>query len=176
MYCSVLYYPDRNEKLLSLLSESKNFDSVLFIFDGGRRYKFSKSDLGIRLPSDLLVRNRGILSLLNPEWSYYLYLLDERHTYSIDSMCGKVLRHYGRLPREGECHVFVSRDKHHLTLLYKLSGEYTSIHRQLRQGVFRLKKKELADGFRPSHWAEINRLLSEEKRTKPPASTPRKVL
>lgn len=163
MYCII---EDSNEKLLDLLSERNNFDSVLFIFDGSRRYKFSKEDLGIRCPSDLLLRNRGILSLLNPQWDYYLYLLDERHTYSIDSLCGKVSRHYGRLPVEGECHVFVSKNKHHLTLLYKLSGEYISIQRQIRQGVFRLKKGSVGESFRPSSWAEINRLLSEVKETK----------
>ena len=80
MSYSVLYYPDRNEKLLSLLSERNSFDSVLFIFDGCRRYKFEKEDLGIRSPADLLIRNRGVLSLLNPEWSYYLYMLPERST------------------------------------------------------------------------------------------------
>jgi hypothetical protein len=148
-----------------MLSECNNFDSVLFIFDGGRRYRFSKEDLGIRSVGDLLIRNRGILSLLNPLWHYYLYWLDERHTYSIDSLCSKVLRHYGRLPCEGECHVFVSRNKHHLTLLYKLSGEYISLQRQLRQGVFPVKKETLTGGFRPSDWPEINRLLSEEKKT-----------
>jgi hypothetical protein len=42
-----LYYPDRNEKLLSLLSERNSFDSVLFIFDGCRRYKFEKEDICI---------------------------------------------------------------------------------------------------------------------------------
>jgi hypothetical protein len=161
-----VYYRDKNEKLLDLLSEGNNFDSVLFIFDGGRRYKFSKEDLGIRSPGDLLVRNRGVLSLLNPLWNYYLYLLDERHTYSIDSLCGKVLRCYGRLPSEEECHVFVSKNKHHLTLLYKLSGEYLSIQRQLRQGTFPVKKETITEGFRASDWPEINRLLSEEKKRK----------
>jgi hypothetical protein len=166
MYRSVLYYRDRNERLLDLLSEGNNFDSVLFIFDGGRRYRFSKEELGIRSPADLLIRNRGILSLLNPLWNYYLYMLDERHTYSIDSLCGKVLRHYGHLPSEEECHVFVSKNKHHLTLLYKLSGEYISIQRQLREGVFPVKKGTIAAGFRPSDWPEINCLLSAEKKTK----------
>ncbi|MDR1200521.1 MAG: IS66 family insertion sequence element accessory protein TnpB [Tannerellaceae bacterium] len=166
MSCSVLYYRDKNEKLLGLLSEGNNFDSVLFIFDGGRRYRFPKEDLGIRSPGDLLVRNRGVLSLLNPLWDYYLYLLDERHTYSIDGLCGKVLRCYGRLPLEGECHVFVSKNKHHLTLLYKLSGEYISIQRQLRQGTFPVKKETITEGFRSADWPEINRLLSVEKKRK----------
>ena len=166
MYCSVLYYPDKNEKLLSLLSERNNFDSVLFIFDGFRRYKFSKEDLGIRSPCDLLVRNCGVLSLLNPSWSYYLYPLSERYTYSIDSLCGKVLRHHGCLPGNNQCHVFIDKKKHHIALLYSLSGEYISIHRQLRQGVLRIKTEEFRTGYRPSHWQEICRLLSEKKETK----------
>jgi hypothetical protein len=176
MYCSVLYYRDKNEKLLDLLSEGNNFGSVMFIFDGGHRYKFSKEDLGIRSPGDLLIRNRGILSLLNPQWNYYLYLSEERYTYSIDSLCGKVLRHYGRLPSEGECHVFVSKNKHHLTLLCKLSGEYISIQRQLRQGVFVVKKGTATEAFRSGDWPEINRLLSEEKRRKKRVLSSRKNL
>lgn len=163
MSCSVLYYPDCNEKLLGLLSESNQFDSVLFIFEGCRRYKFQKEDLGIRSPADLLIRNRGVLSLLNPQWSYYLYMLSERYTYRIDSLCGKVKRCWGFFPKEGECHVFVSKNKHSLTLLYSLSGEYISIHRQLEQGVLRLKKEEIAAGYRTSNWQEINRLLSEKR-------------
>ena len=166
MSYSVLFFSDRNEKLLSLLSERNSFDSVLFIFDGCRRYKFEKEDLGIRSPADLLIRNRGVLSLLNPEWSYYLYMLPERSTYSIDSLCGKVKRCWGFYPKEGECHVFVRKNKHSLTLLYSLSGEYISIHRQLRQGVLRLKKEEIAGGYRTSDWQEINRLLSEKREVK----------
>lgn len=165
MFCSVLYYEDKNEKLLSLLSEPNNFDSVIFVFDGCRRYKFLKEDLGIRSPSDLLIRNRGLISLLNPLWSYHLYWLQDRHTYSLDSLCGKVLNRQGRLPLEDECHVFVDKSKHHITLLYSLSGEYTSIHRQLRQGVFRLKREGFTDGYRPSHWQEISCLLSVKKET-----------
>ncbi|MDL2255122.1 hypothetical protein LJC38_00875, partial [Parabacteroides sp. OttesenSCG-928-K15] len=155
-----------NEKLLSLLSEQNNFDSVLFIFDGSRRYKFSKEDLGIGCPSDLLIRNRGVLSLLNPLWEYYLYPLQERYTYSIDSLCGKVLAHHGHLPQNNECHVFIDKNKHQMALLYSLNGEYISIHRRIRQGVFCLKRKEFTSGYRPSHWAEICRLLSEKKETK----------
>lgn len=164
--CNVLYYPDLNAKLLALLSEVRNFDSVLFIFDGSRRYKFHKNDLGIHSPADLLIRNQGLLSLLNPRWSYYLYFLPERHTYSIDSLCGKVLRYHGQLPSAGECHVFIDRHKHHLTLLYDHCGEYISIHRQLRRGRFLLKKEEIPTGFRPSSWSEINRLLSKIKSAK----------
>ena len=53
--CSVLVFSNESEKLRSLLSESNHFDSVLFIFDGGRRYKVSASSLGIHSPQDLLL-------------------------------------------------------------------------------------------------------------------------
>ena len=62
--------------------------------------------------------------------------------------------------------MFVRKNKHSLTLLYSLSGEYISIHRQLRQGVLRLKKEEIAGGYRTSDWQEINRLLSEKREVK----------
>lgn len=162
----VLYYADLNAKLVALLSETNRFDSVIFIFDGFRRYKFLKADLGIRSACDLLIANRGVLSLLNPLWLYYLYPLCERHTYSLDSLCGKVVRHHGHLPSAGECHVFIDKSKRHLTLLYLLDGEFTSIHRRLHQGVFRIKRSEFTAGYRASHWQEICRLLSDKKATK----------
>ena len=37
--CSVLEFSSESDKLRTLFSESNHFDSVLFIFDGGRRYK-----------------------------------------------------------------------------------------------------------------------------------------
>ena len=39
--CSVLEFSSESDKLRTLFSESNHFDSVLFIFDGGRRYKVS---------------------------------------------------------------------------------------------------------------------------------------
>jgi len=53
--CSVLVFSSESDKLRSLFSESNHFDSVLFIFDGGRRYKVSASSLGIHSPQDLLL-------------------------------------------------------------------------------------------------------------------------
>ena len=49
--CSVLEFSSESDKLRTLFSESNHFDSVLFIFDGGRRYKVSSSSLGIHSPS-----------------------------------------------------------------------------------------------------------------------------
>ena len=71
--CSVLVFPSESEKLRSLLSESNHFDSVLFIFDGGRRYKVSASSLGIHSPQDLLLPLGLGLFRSSPFWSYYLY-------------------------------------------------------------------------------------------------------
>ena len=45
--CSVLEFSSESDKLRTLFSESNHFDSVLFIFDGGRRYKVSSSSLGM---------------------------------------------------------------------------------------------------------------------------------
>ncbi len=53
--CSVLEFSSESDKLRTLFSESNRFDSVLFIFDGGRRYKVSSSSLGIHSPQDLLL-------------------------------------------------------------------------------------------------------------------------
>ena len=50
--CSVLEFSSESDKLRTLFSESNHFDSVLFIFDGGRRYKVSSSSLGIHSPQD----------------------------------------------------------------------------------------------------------------------------
>lgn len=70
--CSVLVFSSESEKLCSLLSESNHFDSVLFIFDGGRRYKVSASSLGIDSPQDLLLPLGLVLFRSSPFWSYYL--------------------------------------------------------------------------------------------------------
>ena len=37
--CSVLEFSGESDKLRTLFSKSNHFDSILFIFDGGRRYK-----------------------------------------------------------------------------------------------------------------------------------------
>ena len=51
--CSVLEFSSESDKLRTLFSESNHFDSVLFIFDGGRRYKVSSSSLGIHSPGPI---------------------------------------------------------------------------------------------------------------------------
>ena len=71
--CSVLEFSSESDKLRTLFSESNHFDSVLFIFDGGRRYKVSSSSLGIHSPQDLLLPLGLGLFRSSPFWSYYLY-------------------------------------------------------------------------------------------------------
>lgn len=68
--CSVLEFSSESDKLRTLFSESNRFDSVLFIFDGGRRYKVSSSSLGIHSPQDLLLPLGLGLFRSSPFWSY----------------------------------------------------------------------------------------------------------
>ena len=61
--CSVLEFSSESDKLRTLFSESNHFDSVLFIFDGGRRYKVSSSRRGIPPPGPPLPLLGGGVSL-----------------------------------------------------------------------------------------------------------------
>ena len=67
--CSVLEFSSESGKLRTLFSESNHFDSVLFIFDGGRRYKVSSSSLGIHSPQDLPLPLGLGLFRSSPFWS-----------------------------------------------------------------------------------------------------------
>ncbi len=73
--CNILQFPDDDARLRSLLSERNYFDSLLFIFDGGRRYKVSAKILGIHAVSDLLIPLGLGLFRSSPFWSYYRCLL-----------------------------------------------------------------------------------------------------
>ena len=87
--CSVLVFSSESEKLRSLFSESNHFDSVLFIFDGGRRYKVSASSLGIHSPQDLLLPLGLGLFRSSPFWSYYLYPNGCNFHKGIDGLCAR---------------------------------------------------------------------------------------
>lgn len=93
--CSVLEFSSESDKLRTLFSESNHFDSVLFIFDGGRRYKVSSSSLGIHSPQDLLLPLGLGLFRSSPFWSYYLYPQGCNFHKGIDGLCGEVIRHTG---------------------------------------------------------------------------------
>ena len=104
--CSVLEFSSESDKLRTLFSESNHFDSVLFIFDGGRRYKVSSSSLGIHSPQDLLLPLGLGLFRSSPFWSYYLYPQGCNFHKGIDGLCGEVIRHTGSCVSEQSCHIF----------------------------------------------------------------------
>ena len=103
--CSVLEFSSESDKLRTLFSESNHFDSVLFIFDGGRRYKVSSSSLGIHSPQDLLLPLGLGLFRSSPFWSYYLYPQGCNFHKGIDGLCGEVIRHTGSCESEQSCHI-----------------------------------------------------------------------
>ena len=107
--CSVLEFSSESDKLRTLFSESNHFDSVLFIFDGGRRYKVSSSSLGIHSPQDLLLPLGLSLFRSSPFWSYYLYPQGCNFHKGIDGLCGEVIRHTGSCVSEQSCHIFPDR-------------------------------------------------------------------
>lgn len=161
--CSVLFFESESEKLRGLLSESNHFDSVLFIFDGGRRYKVPASSLGIRSPEDLLLPLGLGLFRSSPFWSYYLYPCCSNFNKGIDGLCGEVLRYTGSPLHEESCHVFVERSRRQLSLLYRTGGEYHLESRRLSTGLYRLHREEVSAGFLPIPWSRLNELLTVHK-------------
>jgi transposase len=123
--CSVLEFSSESDKLRTLFSESNRFDSVLFIFDGGRRYKVSSSSLGIHSPQDLLLPLGLGLFRSSPFWSYYLYPQGCNFHKGIDGLCGEVIRHTGSCVSEQSCHIFPDRSRSRLHILYRCDDEYT---------------------------------------------------
>ncbi len=163
MYCSVLQFPDENSKLKSLLSESHVFDSVIFIFEGCRRYKFEKSILGITSVSDLLSPLGSGLFRNSPLWSYYLYPCCSNFGKDIDGLCGEVIRLQGGpvLPRS--CHMFVHRSKRQVKILYFRDGSPVVEHRRLNGELYSLRKGELKMPFLPIPWGRFNEILTVHK-------------
>ena len=137
--CSVLEFSSESDKLRTLFSESNHFDSVLFIFDGGRRYKVSSSSLGIHSPQDLLLPLGLGLFRSSPFWSYYLYPQGCNFHKGIDGLCGEVIRHTGSCVSEQSCHIFLNR------------------------GSFLLKKEERKKDFLQISWNRLNELLTVKK-------------
>ena len=81
--CSVLEFSSESDKLRTLFSESNHFDSVLFIFDGGRRYKVSSSSLGIHSPQDLLLP-LGLDNLFMDKGKIYTFLNPVSYLMALD--------------------------------------------------------------------------------------------
>lgn len=162
------HWDNPNERIKSLLVETNNFDSVLFIFDSSCRYRFNKSELGITHPRDLLLRNRGIISLLNPSWRYFLYYLEERKAQSLSGWLGKIQQLNKRLPKTGECYIFISRDKHNATLIYPIEGEYVSIDLHRPSALYRIKRGQPIARSYPEVCQILQQLKTTDKKGKKP--------
>lgn len=161
--CSVLVFENESVKLRALLSESNHFDSVLFIFDGGRRYKVSCSSLGITRPADLLLPLGLGLFRSSPFWRYYLYPRCSNFNKGIDGLCGEVISHTGAGVRDESCHVFIDRSLRQLRLLYRQGDEYRLESRRLSTGIYSLRKEERHKDVVPISWARLNELLTRHK-------------
>ena len=157
--CSVLEFSSESDKLRTLFSESNHFDSVLFIFDGGRRYKVSSSSLGIHSPQDLLLPLGLGLFRSSPFWSYYLYPQGCNFHKGIDGLCGEVIRHTGSCVSEQSCHIFPDRSRSRLHILYRCDDEYRLECRRLNRGSFLLKKEERKKDFLQISWNRLSCLL-----------------
>ena len=161
--CSVLVFSSESDKLRSLFSESNHFDSVLFIFDGGRRYKVSASSLGIHSPQDLLLPLGLGLFRSSPFWSYYLYPQGCNFHKGIDGLGGEVIRHTSSCVSEQSCHIFLDRSRSRLHILYRCDDEYRLECRRLNRGSFLLKKDERKRDFLQISWNRLNELLTVKK-------------
>ena len=161
--CSVLVFENESAKLRALLSESNHFDSILFLFDGSRRYKVSASSLGIDRPSDLLLPLGLGLFRSSPFWHYYLYPRCSNFNKGIDGLCGEVIKHTGDDLQEESCHIFVDRSLRQLHLLYRHQGEYRLESRRLSEGIYCLHKDERHKDIVPISWDRLNELLTQHK-------------
>lgn len=156
--CSVLYFENESDKLRNLFSESNHFDSILFIFDGCRRYEVSASCLGITSPQEFLLPLGLDLFRSSPFWSYYLYPRCLNFHKGIDGFCGDIIRLSGFPLQEQSCHVFLDRSRKNLRILYLYGGELRLECRRLSQGCYLLEKGERVEEFVPISWNRLNRL------------------
>lgn len=164
--CDILYFPDDNSKLKSLLAERNFFDSVLFIFEGSRRYRFSACSLGICDVSDLLAPLGTGLFRCSPLWKYYLYPCCTNFNRGIAGLCGEVLSKSGSYVAPDSCHIFVDRSRRQLKILYQRQGEYIVEHRLLDSGLYQLEKAERSCQCLLISWTRLNKLLKVHKRNK----------
>lgn len=147
--CSVLYFENESDKLRSLLNERNYFDSILFIFDGGRRYKISSSSLGISSPQELLVPLGLGLFRSSPFWHYYLYPRCSNFNKGIDGLCGEVIRLSGFPLQEQSCHVFLDRSRRNVRILYLSHGELRLECRRSVHGSYLWKRGSAARNLSP---------------------------
>ena len=158
--CSVLLFEDENSKLRSLFNESNHFDSLVFIFDGCRRYKLTSQSLGIHSPMDLLLPLGLGLFRNSPFWNYYLYPSCKNFNKGIDGLCGEVIRLTGLSLQEQSCHIFIDHSRRQLHLLYLAQGEYRLELRRLKQGTYSLSKHERTQEICSISWNRLNILLT----------------
>ncbi len=160
--CSVLEFSSESDKLRTLFSESNHFDSVLFIFDGGRRYKVSSSSLGIHSPQDLLLPLGLGLFRSSPFWSYYLYPQGCNFHKGIDGLCGESSD--TQVPAcQSRAVIFFRPLRSRLHILYRCDDEYRLECRRLNRGSFLLKKEERKKDFLQISWNRLNELLTVKK-------------
>lgn len=164
--CDVLYFSDESSKLKALLSECNTFDSVLFIFNGSRRYKLSASSLGLSGVSDLLIPLGSGLFRSSPFWKYYLYPCCSNFNRDISGLCGEVVSKSGLYVEPESCHIFVDRSRRQLKILYQRGEEYIVEHRALNAGLYQLEKSEVCCSFLPISWPRLNKLLTVHKKNK----------
>ena len=163
LMCSILQFSDDNERLRCLFGERNYFDSLLFIFDGGRRYKVSTKVLGIHSVSDLLVPLGLGVFRSSPFWSYYLYPVYCNFHKGIDGLCGEVLRLTGEELQANSCHIFLSRSLDRLNILYRYGDEYRLESRRLNGQRYQLRKEERHMRVVSITWDRMNKLFTDLK-------------
>lgn len=161
--CSILQFPNDVERLRALLSERNYFDSLLFIFDGGLRYKVTTKSLGIHSVSDLLIPLGLGLFRSSPFWTYYLYPCCSNFNKGIDGLCGEVIQHTGAEIKEESCHIFLSRSRNRMSLLYRCGEEYRLEERRLCHGLYKLHKEERHKEVVVITWDRMNKLFTDLK-------------
>ncbi len=157
--CSVLEFSSESDKLRTLFSESNHFDSVLFIFDGGRRYKVSSSSLGIHSPQDLLLPLGLGLFRSSPFWSYYLYPQGCNFHKGIDGLCGEVIRHTGSCVSEQSCHQFFPTAPVAGCISFIGATTNTVGMPSSESRFFPLEKGGTEEGFSSNFWNRLNERL-----------------
>ena len=167
--CTILVFPDESSKLKALFNEATGLDSVLFIFNGSRRYRFSASSLGLECVSDLLLPLGSGLFRSSPFWAYYVYPRCSNFNRGLSGLCGEILSKSGLYLAPNTCHVFINRSRRGLKILYQRQGEYIVEHRQLSSGLYQLEKSERGCTCLSISWTRLNQLLTvhQKNRTKP---------
>ena len=166
--CSVLLFKDSNIKLKSMLSEIHYFDSVIFVFNGSRRYKFETRELGISSPRELL-SPLGYGGLrVRPSCHYYVFPSSSNYKNGIDGLCGEVHRLTGKEIEKGCRYIFMDVTHRKLKILYMYKEEYRLEERHLTDGLYELKKGEKNKKIVEMSWTRFNEFLRVHKPRRSP--------